>query len=310
MFFCEKKFFEELAFKVNPVSKSRWAKDKTRSSGVGAQLSERLTRLSLSMYQPGNTLVMHEDHQSQMHAKLRKHEPILSMSDTKTKITISMASIRERAVMVKKVVSSLYDQCDQLNIYLNDYGGIPEFLKRDKIQVFEGRTLGDLGDVGKFYVPQSDGYIFTVDDDLAYPPNYVSTMIDKIEEYDRKCCIGVHGVVLNPKMIDYYKSRRCYHYKMVQDKDVGVHIVGTGTLAYHSSTISVCKEHFSSPNMADVWFGILAQKKKIGLRCIAKAAGWLKDIPGLDHKKSICGRRLTAEKQTKVIKSFGKWTIY
>lgn len=309
MFFCEKRFFAEIDFKIDPIPKTRWIKDKTKSSGVGAQLSEKFTAAGLSMYQPGTTLVMHEEHKSQMHSDLRKSEPIISTT-TSDKITISMASIKERAGMLNVVINSLYEQCDRLNVYLNDYDNIPSFLNRDKITIFNGKTLGNIGDIGKFYAPQADGYIFTVDDDLLYPPDYVSTMINKIEHYNRKCCIGVHGVILNDKMIDYYKSRRCFHYKMAQEKDVPVHIIGTGTLAYHSKTIMVCKENFNAPNMADIWFGILAQNKKVGLRCISKSEGWLKDMPGYNTNNSICGRKSTADQQTKTIKSFGKWTIY
>jgi hypothetical protein len=33
-------------------------------------------------------------------------------------------------------------------------------------------------------------------------------------------------------------------------------------------------------------------------------------MPGTNAKNSIHGRKLTVDKQTKVIKSFGKWTIY
>ena len=309
MFFCERRFFEELNFKITPICKSRWARDSSRSSGVGAQISERLTGVGLSMYQPGSTLVTHKDHQSQMHGNLRKQEPIVSTA-TQNNIIISMACVKERMGTLKKVVNSLTSQCDHLNVYLNDFEEVPKFLSKKNITIFDGKKLGDIGDIGKFYAPQANGYIFTVDDDLIYPPDYVSTMINKIEQYNRKCCVGVHGVILNTPMVNYYKSRKCFHYKMAQAQDIGVHVLGTGTLAYHSDTIQVCKEHFSSPNMADIWFAILAQKKKVGLKCVARPAGWIKDVPGIDHKKSIHGRNLTTTKQTNVVKSFGKWTVY
>ncbi|MHA1372344.1 MAG: glycosyltransferase family 2 protein, partial [Promethearchaeota archaeon] len=254
MFFCEKDFFEKLKYKINPIPKTRWRKDKNKSSGVGAQLSERFTRMKFSMYQPSNTFVIHENHHSQMNSALRKNQPIVSTEVAKEKIVISMASIQNRSHIVGKVVDTLYDQCDQINIYLNDYETVPKSLKRDKIKTFINK--GDIGDIGKFYPNQTNGYIFTVDDDILYPSDYVSVMINKIEQYKRKCCIGVHGVILAEKMVDYYKSRKCYHYKMAQEKDVGVHILGTGTLAFHSETISVCKEDFMHPNMADIWFGI------------------------------------------------------
>ena len=97
-----------------------------------------------------------------------------------------MASIPEREHALEDSVASILPQCDQFNIYLNNWDVVPDFLNHKKINVFRSQDeLGDLGDVGKFFCCDSwnDAYIFTVDDKLLYPRNYAKQMIGKIEQY-------------------------------------------------------------------------------------------------------------------------------
>jgi len=306
MFMCEKNFFKSLDFEIQKISTSRWKKDPKKSSGVGVQISNRLRGQNLGMYQVCDSLIIHGDHDSAMNDELRKTEPIISCS--KEPVTMSMASTVSRINVLRQVVDSVYGQCDELHIYLNDYNSVPKFLQRDRIICYS--DLDDIGDIGKFHPPVKSGYRFTIDDDIIYPSNYVETMIKKIEQYGKKCCVGVHGVTLNWPITDYYKSRKCYHYRQLLRKDVGVHILGTGTLAFHSGTITIDRNDFEKPNMADIWLALIAQKQKVPLRCIARGKNWLTDAPGYNTQESICGTKSTANDQTAAIKLFNGWTIY
>lgn len=78
-FICERKFFEVLNFKVNPIPSNRWDLDPNLSSGVGDQISTRLYQMGLNQYQVKNSLVIHGDHVSTMHADLRKGEKLISV---------------------------------------------------------------------------------------------------------------------------------------------------------------------------------------------------------------------------------------
>ena len=65
-FICEKKLFDILQFKIEPINPNRWVKNPNLSSGVGWQLSTRLHSLNYSMYHTKESFVSHGEHESKM----------------------------------------------------------------------------------------------------------------------------------------------------------------------------------------------------------------------------------------------------
>jgi hypothetical protein len=55
------------------------------------------------------------------------------------------------------------------------------------------------------------------------------------------------------------------------------HQLGTGTLAFHSSTIQLSWKHFENGFMADVWFALQAQYQQVSLLSIPHEEKWLKE---------------------------------
>ncbi|OKP04809.1 glycosyltransferase [Xenorhabdus eapokensis] len=189
----------------------------------------------------------------------------------------SMASIPERECNLFFSVHSIYPQVDELNVYLNGYKEIPEFLKRDKINIYMSYQFGDFGDASKFYpLMNKTGYLFTLDDDLIYPPDYMKKLIGKIEKYERNAFICVHGNIIDKNSIfSYYKNKKGIHFNKSLDHDIIVNIPGTGTLAYHSSLYSFSMSSFPIKNMADIWVAVIAKKKKISIISIDRKDDWV-----------------------------------
>ena len=203
------------------------------------------------------------------------------------KVVASLASIPDRVESLEITVNALYPQIDRLNVYLNDYPTIPSFLMREKIYVARSQVYGNLGDSGKFFwCEEIKGYHFTCDDDVAYPPDYIETLIGKIEEYQRKAVVGVHGAIFRQPFDYYQKARNVFNYLHEVKEDTFVQQLGTGVMAYHTSTIEVLRNEFEHINMADIWFGLLAQKYKIPIIVIKHQKGWLKQNE-IDMKKTI-----------------------
>jgi len=73
-FFADRKFFEQLRYRMIPVSDTRWAK-KPYSSGVGEQLTRRLFRRA-SVYQAIPSLVFHGAEPSEMNPEARADRPL------------------------------------------------------------------------------------------------------------------------------------------------------------------------------------------------------------------------------------------
>ena len=130
---------------------------------------------------------------------------------------------------------------------------------QDKIEVCRSQDYGDNGDAGKFFWANSGdhgGYRLICDDDLVFPPDYVATMIAKLQQYDNSVILGIHGILLKQPLNNYYDStyRHITHYVSECKKDYYVHLLGTGAVAYHGPCIRLDRDTFLFRNMADIWF--------------------------------------------------------
>ncbi len=187
-------------------------------------------------------------------------------NNIRDKVFVGIAAIPTRVNSFKKTIESLIHQVDEIGVYLNGWNKIPDFLKHPKIKIQQSQLTGDIGDAGKFFwIDNYSGYYFTCDDDIVYPQDYIQRTINKIEDYKRKAVIGFHGSVLLPNFQHYYdvKSRNVLSFNFDRKKDEHVHILGTGTIGFHTSTIQVKLSDFKKPNMADIFFGKLGQEQEV-----------------------------------------------
>ena len=228
-------------------------------------------------------------------------------------VTFNMATMPARVEALQDTVLTILPQCDLLNIYLNNFDEVPAFLVHPKIKTFLGKKhKGDLGDVGKFYkVANQKGYIFTVDDKILYPPDYVRKMVQTIERTGRKAAVSNHGHNFHtnrPSSSYYFDIAKAFHYQSASELTF-VHNVGTGVLAFHSDTLMLDLSWFPHSNMTDIYFSLECQKRNIPLVIHPHAKGWLKLGTKHDENFSIhafCNRKDGF--QTKVINAFS-WKI-
>lgn len=241
-------------------------------------------------------------------------------------ITASLATIPRRVAALEHMIDTLIGQVDHMNIFLNGFEDkdIPEYLlwNWENIHLYRSRDepFGDRGDAGKFFNVQNiKGWHFICDDDILYPKDYVSSMIEKSEEHDRKYVIGCHGGDFNKfPVIDSYKCRtNMSHYKKTAvPNDYLVHFLATNSVCFHDDTITLSEDDFPEANMADIWLGLAAQTKQVGMLCREKEAGWINDCGNYDPWDSIYGHRYDKKKgnadvQTKAVNSLGsEWRHY
>jgi FkbM family methyltransferase len=216
---------------------------------------------------------------------LRRHFPVpesllIKPRHVEEYVTVSVASFAARVSSLKQTVESILPQVDRLNVYLNNYDTIPMFLKHPKIVVACSQEHGDLRDNGKFFFMDevADGYHFIIDDDIIYPPDYVQRLILKILQYRKQAVVGVHGVILANPIERFYKDRTVSVFWGKQDADCVVNLLGTGTIAYHTSTLKLGFKDFKAPGMADLWFAIAAKRQKVPMVAVARTAKWLTPI--------------------------------
>jgi len=304
-FICKRRFFQLINFTVGRVEPI-YLSTRRLSSGVGSTISKKIVNGGATIYQVVKSLVIHNDHASVMHPEHRIENPLISNHET---VIAGMATMESRIPILKKTIASIIDQVDVLEIYLNNFYQIPDFLKHPKIKIYQSqKELGDLGDAGKFYnAANIKGYHFTIDDDIIYPPDYVKTLIHAIERNKKEYIITVHGRKFNHAPVKSY-----YHSAEVQvsclracSNDTIVDIPGTGVMAYHTDTINLSINDFKASNMGDIWVGKVAKEKNVKILAIKHNAGWLKDGNNVKVVESIYHQLAGNDSfQTEVVNSF------
>lgn len=181
------------------------------------------------------------------------------------KIIASLCSIPEREASLKETVASILPNIDHLNVFLNEYERVPDFLIDKKITFARSQDYEDRGDANKFFWADklNDCIHFVCDDDLIYSKEYFDYMIKRLIDFDCQAIVGLHGSIFHKNFNSYYRDRDLYSNKKKYPHDINVHILATSSLCYHTSTIKVSLCDFKIKNMADIWFGILGQKQKI-----------------------------------------------
>jgi hypothetical protein len=193
-------------------------------------------------------------------------------------ITASLATYPARYAQLKQTVASLIPQVDRINVWLNGYDVVPEYLMYvEKALVGFG---GNLGDAGKFYwAGETEDYLLICDDDIIYPPDYAATMVKAVDKYNRRAVVGLHGVWIKEPVTSYYRDRDKINAACGVDADIPCHMLATNSIAFHSSTLKINPPRdFPIPNYADPLFAVLTQKQRVPCVCIARPAGWIQHI--------------------------------
>jgi hypothetical protein len=172
-----------------------------------------------------------------------------------------------RENVLVRAVESLVHQVDGLYIYINDYQDTPvEIASLPNAYVLRG---ADRGSAARFCLGRhANGYLAFCDDDLLYPPDYVAYLKQKVDQYDRKCVITLHGKLLNPMMYSFFglghgRIRKGYPCLETVIGDHEVHMSGTGALMYHSDALDITEDDFKENNLDDAEFSILCQNRGV-----------------------------------------------
>jgi hypothetical protein len=223
---------------------------------------------------------------------------------TKEKIYANMATIPSRIPILERAVACILPQVDQLNVYLNGFEEVPWFLHHEKVNIVRSQDHGNMGDAGKFYwADKVEGYYFTVDDDILYPPDYVEKLKEALDKRGRKCAVGVHGEMYPNEIKHWTRDRiKTYHFYYECEKDVPVHVLGTGCMAYHTDKLKVNPNDFKIPNMADVWFTLICNRNCFYRVVITHPRGWL-NILHVPEEETIWGKSVKFESENPTTKS-------
>jgi hypothetical protein len=185
--------------------------------------------------------------------------------------SFNIASLPDREEQLINTVNSIIEQVDKVNLCLNNYTHNP-FDGNNKVNVIFSDNKH--GDAGKFiWVNSFEGYYFSGDDDIIYPPTYIE---DTKKEVDKYGVVSYHGrSFLKFPIESYYKTSPSVKIRCLAEYEYTepVQIAGTGVMAFRTDKFKPPFSIFKKSNMSDIWIG-----------CYAKEQGI--DIWGLKHSET------------------------
>ena len=187
-------------------------------------------------------------------------------------IRAQIASLPEREESLIKTIESLLLQVKFIQVALNGYKELPKFSHRRVKYVHLDNSLGD---AAKFYdVDDFEGYLLSCDDDLVYPPGYVSNMINAIDTFH--CIVTMHGKKFDNRPIKSYHHGATSTFRCLGqvEKDTYVDVCGSGVSAFHTKDFKLKLSDFQKPNMADIWLSKKATMQGVKMLCLAHPVGY------------------------------------
>ena len=312
-YLAERRFFELLSFRIDPIGPERWRRNPLLSSGVGMQITYRLQ--GRGMYQVRQGYLASAGVPSAMNPNRPAGENLATCQ--LDLIVGGVASIPDRREYLRRAVASILPCLDQLHVYLNGYPDVPDFLDHSKIVVQRSQEHGDLGDAGKFYGLAADatrGYFFALDDDIVYPPDFVWTLLNHLRAeraQRRKVAVGLHGKLMPPQVEHYYQGHvRQYHCAHALAEAKAVHVLGTGALVFHTDDLPLSMADFADPkNMADIYFSIACQRHNVGCVVIPRPDHYIRIQP-VPVAQTIWGQHHRSDQaQTDLFNSWHDWRL-
>lgn len=189
-------------------------------------------------------------------------------------VTIQLASIPDREEMMCRTVESLKGQGDLINVMLNDYDHFPA--TDCAMLYFRHNEKGDAEKI--FRLKEAHGYVFICDDDLIYPPNYVTSMLAHLVKMDNKAILTCHGRVMNNKPVrnSYTDRKAAYHCLKTVGESVTLDIGGSGVMCWHSDYFFPDYEKVTKKNMLDIWIAKFAKEQGCRIVLHPHQEGWIR----------------------------------
>lgn len=202
-----------------------------------------------------------------------------------------MATRPGREKSLVEALKSLIGQADEINVYYNYKPEAPT-----EVNLLPGvkpvyAPEGDLGAKGKFYFARDfEGYYLTVDDDIRYPKGYVRHLVERIDYYDRRAIVGLHGTRYQPRrrMKSYWNDKqvRLFFFDALST-DSYVTMLGTGTMGFHTDTTRFDDRDLSQGWCVDPQVCKLKDKDRIPHISVCRPHAWAVQIPESQDGESV-----------------------
>lgn len=183
------------------------------------------------------------------------------------RVTANIATHPQRFNKLLITLKSIEGQFDEVRIYLNNFTSVP-----DELAGYSTYLGPDITDNAKFVWCSEPGeYYFTLDDDIIYPPDYVSRTLPLIG--DR--VVSYHGRRLYGKGQRYYDNHRLWYFQDGLAQERSLDVAGTGVMAFDTDVFQPSLWRTPNYRMTDLLISLEVHMYGLDLVCLAREKGWL-----------------------------------
>ncbi len=225
-------------------------------------------------------------------------------------IRAHLATFPPRRRILRRVTDAILPQVDRLFVVLNGYDSVPGFLARDP-KVMAIIPDRDVKDAGKFWFPPApEDIVFTIDDDIAYPPDYVARSLALIGPmgFDGRA-YGYQGNAFAPREGDGRPTWHNFLFHQPVGDVRGATILGTGTLVARGDAIPPLAEVEPLAGSVDYALGSWLHRRGIRPWVLPRAGNWLRNaLPQNLRKTSLFAtvHRARNPEHLAVLRSFAR----
>lgn len=254
-----------------------------------------------------------QDKSAQVHVEQYGIKPRpTTVSDTTVPVIAGLATMPSRLPLLRDAFNSIYWQVDEVHVFLNNFDEVPEFLQRPRVTIYRSQDFEDYKDVGKFFAltQVDEGILFTIDDDILYPADYVTKLLSYLASTDYQAVVGVHGFHL-PRYPKSFFDRRLFHFRKKLDDVALASVLGTGTIAFDVRRVPIQLADFYPYGMADIHFAKFLKEESIPALVVPRPAEWLKPLnpeEGSDEELSLYDQTmLDSATQSDILRAVAPW---
>ena len=133
----------------------------------------------------------------------------------------------------------------------------------------------------------SSYFVFPLEDHIAYPKNYVNTLISAIQSFGGKAIVGLSGHILVSPFESFQTSTQKLNYNDELSENTPVHLLNVETIAFHSSTFDVPEYQkmfdinengLAAWKIEDVIISLMAQRQGLPLIVLEHPERWVIDF--------------------------------
>lgn len=235
------------------------------------------------------------------------------------KTIIGMASYKARESGMLKVVAALAKQCDHMFVALNGYKedeveSIQQSVPYGNVTFVGYRGDDDLGCQNKFrFITEckNNDYYLTVDDDIAYPDDYVDKLTRCIDSFGGRAYVSYHGsrFVLDDGVIAQASKKIVFTYGKNVHQTVRINMAGTGVGGCIPSMLGLDFSIFNKKKNTgdDELLAIWARDHGVPMYVLKHKTGWLSTHETVEKTGALWRNLQSMSDRMVMLRESGQW---